>query len=285
MTDPLKDSLRRALASRAQITELDLTKGFPTVRNTGRSLPIVLSSVLAVAVIAGGIFTTIAIGRNSETVTNATPGVEQERLATLTGDHAAGIGRMSALVGPLKAVSDGQTVCFWIGESLGNGKALVLPAGFSALDDPLRVVDDKGQVVAGVDDASVAFSGFSSGGVVNCGGESLPAITVSSIHVDSPAPLESTGAIVSVGPETCAGRAFSGSLPSDAAGEAATPSDAIESFLKRPAIPGFKTPGSPWTPLSPTRESSREYESDNRTLNIQQLPDHTWIVLEGEIRC
>ncbi|PDP85119.1 hypothetical protein CQJ94_24275 [Glycomyces fuscus] len=81
------------------------------------------------------------------------------------------------LFGVLGGETADGTVCFTVEPPDGPGRLLVVwPEGYTALDDPLRVVDGTGEVVATAGDEVELVGGTASAeeGDIGCGGVSAP---------------------------------------------------------------------------------------------------------------
>jgi len=104
---------------------------------TGRLNPI---AALVIATMAVG---TIACGRQ----------LPQEHAAVIrVATHPSFSGENSALLaGRLSGDRAGALACFWIADH--PDLPIIWPTGYSAQDNPLRVVDDRGRMVAAVGDA------------------------------------------------------------------------------------------------------------------------------------
>ena len=87
--------------------------------------------------------------------------------AAETGDYAE-----AQLIGSLEATVEGGTACFAV-QGSDTRYFITWPEGYSALDDPLRVVDADGEVVA-IEGDEVEVVGGESGQEADCGGERAP---------------------------------------------------------------------------------------------------------------
>ena len=72
------------------------------------------------------------------------------------------------LVGALQGSVTNDKACFWVTASDGSTISLVWPAGSAAREDPLRVEDSTGRVLATVGDADLLFEGTPGTGEGGC---------------------------------------------------------------------------------------------------------------------